>query len=76
MDNFFAKLWCDFYGSGSDRIGQSDDTVGWFGMVWVGFDLVLVGFGWFWLVWAGFSWFWFVLVGLGWFCPFFRIFEF
>ena len=23
-DNFFAKLWCDFYGSGSDRIGQSD----------------------------------------------------
>ena len=25
-DNFFAKLWCDFYGSGSDRIGQSDGT--------------------------------------------------
>ena len=23
-DNFFAKLWCDFYGSGSDRIGQSE----------------------------------------------------
>ena len=21
---FFAKLWCDFYGSGSDRIGQSE----------------------------------------------------
>jgi hypothetical protein len=25
-DNFFVKLWCDFYGSGSDRIGQSDGT--------------------------------------------------
>ena len=25
-DNFFVKLWCDFYGSGSDRIGQSDET--------------------------------------------------
>ena len=23
-DKFFAKLWCDFYGSGSDRIGQSE----------------------------------------------------
>jgi hypothetical protein len=23
-DIFCAKLWCDFYGSGSDRIGQSD----------------------------------------------------
>ena len=23
-DNFFAKLWRDFYGSGSRRIGQSD----------------------------------------------------
>jgi hypothetical protein len=23
-DHFFAKLWCDFYGSGSDRIGQSE----------------------------------------------------
>ena len=23
-DNFFAKLWRDFYGSGSGRIGQSD----------------------------------------------------
>ena len=25
-DNFFVKLWRDFYGSGSDRIGQSDET--------------------------------------------------
>ena len=25
-DNVFAKLWCDFYGSGSHRIGQSDGT--------------------------------------------------